>query len=46
MPEIEKIKLKSGKVRYRAVVDIGRDPLTGKRRQKTITEDKRKDVRA
>ena len=44
MPEIRKIVLSSGKVRYRAVVDIGRDPETGRRLQKTITLDGRKDV--
>jgi hypothetical protein len=44
MPEIRKIVLSSGKVRYRAVVDIGRDPETGRRLQKTITLDRRKDV--
>ena len=44
MPEIKKIVLASGKARYRAVVDIGRDPETGRRRQKTITLDRRKDV--
>ena len=46
MPEIKKITLTSGKTRYRAVVDIGRDPDTGRRLQKTITMDKRKDVQA
>src|SRR5690348_1236061 len=44
MPEIRKIVLSSGKVRYRAVIDIGRDPGTGRRLQKTITLDRRKDV--
>lgn len=44
MPEIKKIVLDSGKVRYRAVVDIGRDPDTNRRLQKRITCDRRKDV--
>ncbi len=46
MPEIKKIALSNGKIRYRAMVDIGQDPVTGKRKQKTITEDLRKDVQA
>lgn len=33
---IKKITLKSGRTRYRFVVDIGDDPVTGKRRQKTL----------
>ena len=37
VPEIKKIVLNSGKVRYRAAVDVGRDPMTGRRLQKTIT---------
>ena len=44
MPEIKKIKLKNGKIRYRAVVDIGQNPETGARKQHTITKDRRKDV--
>lgn len=46
MPEIKKVMLSSGKVRYRAVVDTGRHPMTGRRLQKTITADRRKDVQA
>ncbi|MEU8968059.1 tyrosine-type recombinase/integrase [Streptomyces monashensis] len=63
MADIKKIVLGSGKVRYRAVIDIGyepkRDKATGevvidvatnkpvmKRKQLTITKDKRKDVEA
>lgn len=46
MPEIKKIVLSNGTTRYRAVVDIGDDPVTGKRKQKTITEDRKKDVQA
>lgn len=34
---IKKITLKDGTVRYRFVVDIGRDPETDKRQQKTFT---------
>jgi integrase len=45
MPDPKKIKLANGKVRYRAVVDIGVDPATGKRRQLTITEDTSKAVK-
>ncbi|MBB4931420.1 integrase [Lipingzhangella halophila] len=41
---IKKIKLKDGTVRYRTVVDAGTDPATGKRRQLTITRDKKTDV--
>jgi integrase len=32
------------KTRYRFVVDIGRDPVTGKRKQKTYTFDRRRDA--
>lgn len=39
MAEIKKITLKNGKTRYRFVVDIGPDPVTGKRRQLTVTRD-------
>lgn len=46
MPKIRKIVLSGDKVRYRAVVDVGPDPETGRRRQKTITMDLRKDVAA
>jgi hypothetical protein len=46
MPEIKKVTLKSGKVRYRAMVDIGREPGTNRRLQKTITRDRRKDADA
>lgn len=45
MPEIKKITLQSGKVRYRTVVDIGSD-ADGKRKQLTITKDKAKEVEA
>jgi hypothetical protein len=43
---IKKITLKSGKTRYRFVVDIGDDPMTGKRRQKTFTFDKKREADA
>jgi integrase len=43
---IKKITLKSGKTRYRFVVDIGDDPVTGKRRQKTFTYDKKREAEA
>jgi integrase len=45
VPEIKKITLRSGKVRYRTVVDIGSD-ANGKRKQLTITKDKAKEVEA
>ena len=43
---IKKITLRSGQTRYRFVVDIGDDPVTGKRRQKTFTYDTNADSRA
>ncbi|MEV6833572.1 tyrosine-type recombinase/integrase [Streptomyces sp. NPDC051133] len=43
MAEIKKIVLGSGKVRYRTVIDAGRDE-TGKRKQITITKDTKKEV--
>ncbi|MFH9012665.1 tyrosine recombinase XerC [Streptomyces sp. NPDC017943] len=45
MAEIKKVTLKSGKTRYRTVVDAGRDEH-GKRIQLTITRDTAKEVRA
>lgn len=42
---IKKITLKDGSVRYRFVVDIGRDPETGKRQQKTYTFDTKREAR-
>jgi hypothetical protein len=39
MPEIKTITLKDGRKRYQFVVDVGRDPATGRRRQKTHTFD-------
>ncbi|WP_046503088.1 site-specific integrase [Streptomyces odonnellii] len=38
MPEIKKVTAR-GKTRYRFVIDIGLDPVTGKRRQLTVTKD-------
>lgn len=43
---IKKITLKDGTVRYRFVVDIGRDPETGRRQQKTFTFDTKREARA
>jgi hypothetical protein len=43
---VKKITLKDGTVRYRFVVDIGRDPETDKRQQKTFTFDTRREARA
>ncbi|MER6065074.1 tyrosine-type recombinase/integrase [Streptomyces sp. NPDC001792] len=45
MAEIKKVTLKSGTVRYRTVVDAGRDE-NGKRIQITITKDTKKEVLA
>ena len=42
---IKRIVLKDDVVRYRFVVDIGRDPKTGKRQQKTHTFDKKGEAR-
>jgi integrase len=42
---IKTITLKNGKKRYRFVVDLGRDPETGKRQQKTFTFDKKGDAK-
>ena len=43
---IKRVELKSGKVRYRFVVDAGADPATGKRRQLTRTFDTLREARA
>ncbi len=46
MPDpIKKVVLKDGRTRYRFVVDIGRDPDTGKRQQKTYTYDLQREAR-
>lgn len=44
--QIKKVVLRDGKVRYRFVVDVGRDPQTGKRKQLTVTKDTQKEARA
>jgi integrase len=43
---IKKIELSSGKVRYRFVVDVGRDPMTGRRTQLTRTYDTLREAKA
>ncbi|MFB9238689.1 tyrosine-type recombinase/integrase [Plantactinospora siamensis] len=43
---IKRIELKDGKVRYRFVIDVGRDPDTGKRKQVTHTFDTAKEAKA
>lgn len=45
-PGIKKITYASGKVVYRAVVDAGPDPATGRRRQLTITRRTLRDAKA
>ncbi|GBQ01025.1 site-specific integrase [Streptomyces spongiicola] len=45
MAEIKKVTAR-GKTRYRFVVDIGPDPVTGKRRQLTVTKDTKKEAEA
>lgn len=42
---IKKVTLQN-KVRYRFVVDVGRDPETGKRKQLTVTRDSKKEALA
>ena len=47
MPEVKKLAPDAkGRTRYRAVVDIGRDPATGKRKQVTVTKPTAKEVKA
>ncbi|MFC5996256.1 tyrosine-type recombinase/integrase [Pseudonocardia hispaniensis] len=43
---IKRIVLKDGRIRYRFVVDVGRDPQTGKRMQLTRTFDTLREARA
>jgi integrase len=43
--QIKKVVLRDGKVRYRFVVDVGRDAQTGRRKQLTVTKDTQKDAR-
>ena len=44
-PKIKPVEV-GGKIRYRFVVDIGTDPITGKRKQKTVTCDLRREAQA
>lgn len=46
MPKIETIKRADGSQRYRFTLDVGRDPVTGKRRQRRYTFARMKDARA
>jgi integrase len=41
---IKTVTLADGTKRYRFVVDVGRDPVTGKRKQKTHTFDRKKEA--
>ncbi|MEU1455450.1 tyrosine-type recombinase/integrase [Streptomyces avermitilis] len=43
---IKKITLGDGTVRYRFVIDVGKDPQTGKRKQLTVTKDTKKEAEA
>jgi integrase len=43
---IKKVTLTGGKVRWRFVVDVGRDPATGRRRQITKTYDTKREAKA
>jgi integrase len=45
-PAIRKIEHKDGSVVYRAMAEGGRDPVTGKRKQVTITRPTRREVQA
>lgn len=42
--QVKKVTLKNGRTRYRFVVDIGRDLVTGKRQQKTYTFDLKREA--
>ncbi len=42
---IRKITLAGGRTRYRCVLDTGRDPATGRRKQVTTTTDTLRDAR-
>jgi hypothetical protein len=46
MPKIDTITTADGSKRYRFTIDIGRDPTTGKRRQRRHTYDRMKTARA
>lgn len=41
---VKPVKLCNGVTRYRFVVDVGRDPVTGKRKQKTFTFDTKREA--
>lgn len=43
---IKRIELKDGSIKYRFVVDIGRDPVSGKRQQKTHTFGRKREAQA
>lgn len=45
MPKITTIELASGR-RYRFTIDTGRDPVTGRRRQRRYTFAKKADAKA
>lgn len=42
---IKRVELKDGTVRYRFVIDVGRDPVTNKRKQETHTFDTKREAR-
>lgn len=46
MPTIRKVELKSGRTVYRFVIDVGTDPATSKRLQKTHTFDLKREAQA
>lgn len=43
---IKRIELKDGRIRYRFVIDVGRDPTTGKRKQETHTYDGKREAKS
>lgn len=43
---IKRVELRDGTVKYRFVVDVGRDPATGKRKQLTRTLDTKREAKA
>lgn len=43
---IKRVELKDGTVRYRFVIDVGRDPETDKRKQETHTFDTKKEAKS
>lgn len=42
---IKRVELKDGRVRYRFVIDVGRDPDTGRRQQETHTFDTKREAK-